>query len=171
MTEPQTRSISELVEEERKSLLGFLVMLLGDRPTADEILQETLLEVWRLRDSFLPGTDFGAWARAVARNRAMRHWHARRHLPLDNDLIEKLEAAWVDESAEADPRAALMNECVDALEPGSRRILTLRYHESWPNRRIARDTGRSEDGVKMALSRLRRKLQECVEGKLKEVAP
>ncbi len=175
MVEPRSGAFSDLIEGEQNRLLGFLVMLTGDRQTADDLLQETLLELWRIRRSFTPGTDFGAWARSVARIRVHRHRRdrgRRRFVPLAAEVMEQLAETWGNDPipSEGDPREAAMAGCVESLEPDSRHILSLRYNQSWPHRRIALETGRSEDAVKMLLSRLRKRLHECVEEKLREDA-
>lgn len=157
-----------LLALERRSLVGFLTLITGDRQEADDLFQEVSLEALRIRRTFEAGTNFGAWARAIARLQALRHRRAagrRRSVALSPEVIEQLAQEWEEES---DDREPALRVCVQGLEPESRRLLTLRYSAGLPLRRIAQEDGRSEDALKVHLSRLRKKLQACVEGRLKE---
>ncbi len=64
----------DLLRREGRTLAGFVLALVGDRHSADDVYQSTCLELWRIRGTFAPGTDFGAWSRSVARIQVMRHW-------------------------------------------------------------------------------------------------
>ncbi|MBI2931460.1 MAG: sigma-70 family RNA polymerase sigma factor [Planctomycetes bacterium] len=171
MAELTNEELSRLLETERRSLIGFLTLLTGDPHAADDLFQDVCLEGWRARATFEPGTDFGAWIRAVARIQVMRHWRRlKRHrlVSLNPELLEQLSQAWDEESQEARPREQALAECVRSLEAHQIQILTWRYTESWPHERIARQTGRSLDAVRMLLFRLRKALESCMETKLRE---
>lgn len=158
-----------LLAAERRSLVGFLTLMTGDRHDADDLFQEVALEALRIRRTFEPGTNFGAWARAIARLQALRHRRAkgrRRTVSLSPEVIEQLAQTWEEEP---DDRERALDECVKGLEHEPRRLLTLRYSAGLPLSRIAREAGRTEDALKVHLSRLRKKLQECVEARLKEI--
>jgi RNA polymerase sigma-70 factor (ECF subfamily) len=175
MAKLTTGEFSSLLRAERKSLVGFLTMLTGDRSVADDLFQECVLEIWRTRDRFQPGTNFGAWARAVARIQVLRHFRwqkKRRAVPLSPEVMEQLAQTWEEEPPvrEGDPHEQALKRCVEELEPDQRRALECKYNHSWTHARIAQETGRSEDGVKMMFLRLRKKLRECVEAKLREKA-
>ena len=168
-----TTDITQLLREEKKSLLGFLVMLTGSRAEADDLFQDTYLEIWRLRDRFRLGSDFGAWARAIARNHVMRFWRRRkndRHISLSPEVVDKLSERWGETfvGPEDELRERALKKCLKELGEEPRRAVQLRYREDWPIARIAHTLGRSVNGVKMALMRIRKKLQDCVTGKIGE---
>ncbi len=157
-----------LLALERRSLVGFLTLITGDRQDADDLYQEVALEALRIRPTFEAGTNFGAWVRAIARLQALRHRRAagrRRSVALSSEVIEQLAQEWEEES---DDREPALRACVQELEAEPRRLLSLRYAAGLPLRRIAAEAGRSEDALKVQLSRLRKRLQACVEGRLKE---
>jgi len=172
MAELTREDLSRLLQAERGSLVGFLTMLTGDRHAADDLFQEVCLESWNARGTFEPGTDFGAWIRAVARIQVLRHWKREkkhRAVSMNPELLEQLAQSWVEEPApHEDVRGRALEDCVKTLEPPQVQVLRWRYSESWPHDRIARETGRTEDAVKMLLYRLRKLLETCVESKLRE---
>lgn len=166
-----TRELTLLIQAERRGLVGFLVMLTGNRDEADDLFQETHLEILRQRDNYRAGSNFGAWARAIARILVMRHWTDRKKspfVPFSPEILDQLTGSWGEEARPEHPetRERALRSCVDELEPDQRRMLQLRYNEGWPHRRIAEETQRAESAVKMLLMRLRKKLQQCVESKL-----
>lgn len=164
-----TEELSALLLAERKGLIGFLILLTGDRSVSDEIFQETCLEALRARETFQSGTNFAAWIRAVARIQILRHRRRESRRPLlsvEPEVLDRMESAW-SEPPEPGERERSLRDCVGELEPDQKRLLEWRYRESRSHQRIAQETGRSEDAVKMILMRLRKKLQECVESKLR----
>jgi len=48
-------------------LFGFLLRQTRDRARAEDVLQQTLLQIHRARDRFLPGAEVTPWAFAIAR--------------------------------------------------------------------------------------------------------
>jgi RNA polymerase sigma-70 factor (ECF subfamily) len=163
---------TRLLQAERRSLVGFLTMLTGDRHAADDLFQEVCLESWHARSTFESGTNFGAWLRGVARIQLLRHWQREkkyRFVTVNPEILEQLAESW---SGEADdrPREAALADCVKELEAQHAQVLRWRYSESWPHSRIARETGKSEDAVKMLLFRVRKILETCVDSKMRENA-
>jgi RNA polymerase sigma-70 factor (ECF subfamily) len=175
---------SALIEGEARRLAGFVLALVGDPERAEDLFQATCLELWRIRHTFRPGTDFGAWARTVARFQAMRHWRRARieRRIFSREAVDAIEAAYrapdpdpvsdpqggaVDPDAEA--RQAL-ERCLEGLPEECRELLRERYAEAAPVREMALRRGASEAGLKMRLFRLRRKLGECVTSRLRQEA-
>ena len=80
----------ELFDRYASTVLGFLIQLLRDRAQAEEVLQETFLQVWEQADRYRPsGASPRGWLLMLARSRALdrvrssrgeRKWHSRRGL-------------------------------------------------------------------------------------------
>jgi len=74
--------------------------LTGDVEQAEALAQETLLQAWRCRDQFRPGTNLRAWLSTILRNRfyssqRRRKWRAE----YDQEIIERTLIAPDDPSA------------------------------------------------------------------------
>ena len=167
---------SALIEREARSLAGFILALTGDPERAEDLYQATCLELWRIRDTFRPGTDFGAWARTVARYQVLRHWKRAKieRRIFSREAIEAIEDAYRPEPApdcnpDEEARRAL-DVCLGTLPEECRGLLRERYAESIPVREMARRRATSEAGLKMRLLRLRQKLAACVRARLAEEA-
>lgn len=173
MLNPHELDIHQKLEKQAPNLLGFLVMLTGNRHLADDLFQETSLEILKLTDKYDPNADFGAWARQIARYQVLRYWrksHREKIAFWDEELIDQLEEAWLEEGAsEVDYEemyGKALNSCLDDLKDASRTVLGWRYRDSWSCEKIASEMERSVDAIKMLLCRLRKKLRQCVEKKI-----
>ena len=160
------------MEAERGSLIGFLVMLTGDRNLADDLFQETCLEAWRTRDRFRDDGDLSSWLRGLARHVVLRHRRKAgrsRSRSFSPEVMERLEETWtrLDARRELDPRREALIRCLDEMSPEGRHRLARRYDDGQSISVLAEETGRSIGAVKMILSRLRTKLQDCVERRLR----
>ncbi|WP_188186715.1 RNA polymerase sigma factor [Nonomuraea sp. SYSU D8015] len=65
-----TGALAELYERYGEPLFAFLFRLAGDRGTAEEILQDTLLAVWRSAGTFQRRSSASTWLFGVARRQA-----------------------------------------------------------------------------------------------------
>jgi RNA polymerase sigma factor (sigma-70 family) len=63
-------SLSRLYERHAGPLFGYLHRLAGDRMTAEEILQDTMLAVWRSAAAFEGRSKVSTWLFGVARRQA-----------------------------------------------------------------------------------------------------
>ena len=172
MAPTNKEEIGRLLAEEARSLVGFITMLVGRRDLADEIFQEVCLEIWQARDRFTPGREFGAWARGVARNIVLRDRRRRgreRCLPLSPRLLEQLTESWGATASEPQPdlRTSALRECLGELGSDQRDVLRRRYNDQCSHQDLANQLGRSHEAVKMQIHRLRRKLHDCVERRLR----
>ncbi|HOX07496.1 MAG TPA: sigma-70 family RNA polymerase sigma factor [Planctomycetota bacterium] len=151
-------------------LRGFISGLLPDFDAAEDVLHETFLTASAKAAEFAPGTDFPAWARAIARLKVLEHLRAERasgRAPgLDASTVELLaDSAPPDPAAWAERRAVLAG-CLERIAPRARRILELRYVEGLRPPEIAARVAWRTDAVHVALSRARRALRECAERRL-----
>jgi RNA polymerase sigma-70 factor (ECF subfamily) len=94
---------AELFDRYGAKVLGFLARLLGPRPDAEEVLQETFLQVWlRARDYRPERSSPRTWIFLLARSRALarirrRDAGARRDAAFDAETV--LESSVADTSA------------------------------------------------------------------------
>lgn len=160
--------IRSLYLEHGGPLMGFALRLTnGDRPWAEDVVQETLLRAWRHPDALDPqrGSVRG-WLCTVARNVVIDGSRARKARP-----IETGDAALVtmpDEGAEAEfDRAVLawdVAEAMAALSPEHRAVLLETYYRGRSVADAAKTLGVPEGTVKSrtyyALRALRVALEE-----------
>jgi RNA polymerase sigma-70 factor (ECF subfamily) len=163
----QSERFVQLLTERQNSLFAYLVALLGDLHAAHDVLQETNLVLWRKADEFVPGTDFDAWARAIAYYQVLAYLRDRkrdRHL-FDEQLLGQL-AARQQAPADEDERRLALRDCLARLPDEQRRLIAERYGPGSSVKEIARRVGKSEGAIKMMLVRIRQSLLHCISAKL-----
>jgi RNA polymerase sigma-70 factor (ECF subfamily) len=161
--DPSGDFVALLASHERR-LATYVMTLCPHWADAEEILQETKMVMWREFARFTPGTNFGAWACAIAFHRVLAHRKklARQRLRFDDEFIAAV-AQEIDRSADhLEHRARLLADCLAALQPVHRRMIQLRYSDAMSIDQVAQGVGRSVAAVYRALSRIRRTLHECV---------
>jgi RNA polymerase sigma-70 factor (ECF subfamily) len=149
----------------RAAVLAFL----PDFDRVDDVVQEAFLTATRKAGDFRPGTNFAAWVCTIARYKAReaRRRPAVRFETLSDEVLDSLAAA-APEVDDFDERVRLFEKCLELLAPQARRAMELRYRGAHLPAAIAGRMGWTVGAVKVALSRARALLRECVESKLAE---
>ncbi|QDU75949.1 ECF RNA polymerase sigma factor SigH [Bremerella volcania] len=146
----------------------YLVSLVHDQNSADDIFQETMLVLWREFERFESGTNFMAWSCTVALNqvRAWRKKQQRDRLQFSDEFLDALSQE-LDSSADyLKKRYELLHDCIAKLPQHHRQLIAYRYSSGHAINEIAEQTQRSIDAVYRLLSRIRRSLQDCVTDQL-----
>jgi RNA polymerase sigma-70 factor, ECF subfamily len=159
------RAVELVTEAHGRLLRGFLSETLEDRDAVQDVMQQTLLEVWRRGPDYDPRrASVATWLLVIARSRAIDHLRRRVPEPVDPDSL----SAVADRDREDQTGALLerwrMAGMLAALPHEEGRVLRLRFYEGLTQRQIADRTGMPLGTVKMrmvqALERLRARLDE-----------
>jgi RNA polymerase sigma-70 factor (ECF subfamily) len=156
------RFIRDLTDHQG-GLFAYLVALLGDVHESRNVLQETNLVLWRKAADFVEGTDFGAWARTIAHYQVLAHMRDKkrdRHL-FDEELLRQI-AERPQPVEDDEVRCVALRHCLAELPDGLRLLISQRYGPGGSIREIAQRLGKTEDAVKVALSRIRQRLMHCI---------
>lgn len=165
--DPRT-TVQTLFIKHGPAIRGYLLALVPEESTADDLLHEVFLAVTAKADQYQPGTNFAAWARAIARFEALRLARDRAKAPtsLSPEVIEKIsETSPAFEYSE--DRLHAMQECLDRLAPQARKAIRLRYMKALAPKEIAGQMGLAVRSVSVMLARARVTLRECIDRKLK----
>ncbi|WP_372716679.1 sigma-70 family RNA polymerase sigma factor [Novipirellula sp.] len=160
--------VGQLTECQLPLMLYVRALMPGDH-VASDVIQQTNTKIWEKRADFEPGTNFKAWAFAIARFEVLNH---RKQQARDARLrfSDELEVTVADELVALDDdllqRHAALRECMKSLKPESRELLMCRYASAEPLAEFSKRVGRSVGGIKVTLHRLRSKLADCIEQRL-----
>ena len=154
-------AVRRLLDDVAPIVYGFLYARVGgDRATAEDLLQETLLEAVRSAPGFRGESALSTWLCTIARRRLARHYEterraeaARRGLRLvgEDEVAEGLE--------EADQRDEVVR-ALGRLSPAHRQVLILKYLDGLAVVSIAEEMGRSAVQVQSLLARARESLRQ-----------
>ena len=168
-----TAEFVTLLTQSQVRLYGYVLSLVADRHAARDIVQQTNLVLWEKSNQFEPGSDFIAWAFAIARFEVLAHRRdsARDRLVFDEALMEKLDAEWIAEEASAGELHDALIECLESLPPKQRQLIAQRYREGASINDLAKQTDKAPNTVAQSLHRVRMALLGCIRDRLGEDAP
>ena len=160
-TDP-TEQVQLLFVRHEGAIRAFVRALQPALSDADDVLQETFLTVSRKADTFEPGTNFIAWACGIARLKVLENLRQRKRATVLSEaaIIALSENAPSPEVMAEHER--LLAGCVERLTPKMRDLLWRRYSSRQSSDEMAAATGMTSIAVRVALSKARTFLRECV---------
>lgn len=82
------QAFAELYALTKKGVFAFAYSIVGDRATAEDVLQETYIKVKLNICSYAPNTNFSAWLLQIAKNIAYNSIKkSKREMVCDNDTL------------------------------------------------------------------------------------
>jgi RNA polymerase sigma-70 factor, ECF subfamily len=151
---------------------GYLISLLGDRSTAEDLTALAFERLYRARSRLDPRRGSPrAWLFSIARNAALDELRQRRRrsgYDLGEDLADDRAAGDALEDAE---RRATVLDALASLPLRERELVLLKFHGQLSNGELARALGISESNVGTRLHRALTRLREhCAQDGREEVA-
>jgi RNA polymerase sigma-70 factor, ECF subfamily len=146
----QSEAFGELVERYQTSLYGFLVRFTGNRTLAEDVFQETFLQVHHSAAGFDLARPFRPWLYTVAANKArdaLRKKNRRQAAPLDATLTNDTGTSYADLlpdelpgpeeiSSNREARQAV-HDMIAELPEHLREVLVMCYFNELPYKEIA----------------------------------
>ena len=145
----------ELIERYHDDLLRFLTRMVGDRAAAEDIFQDTFLQVHISAASFDSSRRFRPWLFTIAANKArdyLRKKNRRKTVELSApikksepgssfvDLLE-VDVPAPDAAMDLSERDEMVQEALGQLGPALREVLLLAYFQRLSYAQIAEDLG------------------------------
>jgi RNA polymerase sigma-70 factor (ECF subfamily) len=171
-------AFEELVHRYEKELYGYLRNYLGDAEMAEDVFQQTFLQIYLKCDQFEPERKLRPWLYAVATNQAIdyqRRYGRHRMASLDRRMGKDEESetgAFVDifdshhrgpaEETENHEQADEVRRAVDELPEQTRQVVLLIYFQGLKYREAAQALGIPVGTVKSRLHGAVQKLGEVL---------
>ena len=155
------------------ALTSYGFALLQDWALAQDAVQETFIVLQKKHAEFRPGANVFTWARQILRFEALNilRQRGRESYVVDAELAALIDAQF-DEHMDGDAVARLeqqksaLQHCMARLDNGSLDLLLGFYRERLSCEKLAQRSRRSVNAVRLALSRTRARLRECVRSRL-----
>jgi RNA polymerase sigma-70 factor (ECF subfamily) len=159
--------IVELVRKYQAGLWRYLRALGCDSTTADDLTQETFLQVIRRPFEHRNDAATGAYLRRVAHNLFISHRRRVAKISVTEKASE-LEDAWTRWAGfdNGDSTLDALRDCFSRLTDRARKALQLRFADRSSRTLIGDELGISEHGAKNLMQRAKSQLRECMESKL-----
>jgi RNA polymerase sigma-70 factor (ECF subfamily) len=157
-------AFEDVVQQLSGPLRRYLERLVGNRATADDLLQDTLLKIARALPGFEGRSSVKTWAFTIATRVATDH--LRR--PANRAQVTAVDETAIVSDAETGQQLVIdeMNSCVreviDSLPEDYRTALVLHDLEGQTAAQVAEITGCSLATAKIRIHRARRRLKEAL---------
>ena len=150
-------------------MLRFVLTLLPDRHQAEDVVQETARLLWQKFDEYDPARPFWPWARKFAYLEVLkvRKREAIRVQYFSDELVEQLAEERTRLDADLTPQREALAACIEKLDEPARELLMHRYGGEVALHDLAGKVGKSANSLYLAMYRIRQKLIECVNRKLR----
>ncbi len=155
--------------QHRDTLYGYVFALTRDHNAAEDILQDIGVSILTEAQRGTDPANFIPWARGLARHRVADHYRRQStrnrheiHLEKFADAVDLAFSEQAPTPADNHCRLKLLRECLDRLTDRVRTIIDLRYSGQKSIDEIASSLSWTPASIKVALSRARRALADCV---------
>ncbi len=151
--------------EHYAALYGFVLRQGVAADDADDLVQDVATVLWEKFDGFEPGSNFKAWAFAIARLEVLKRSDRRRRetriLRLEPAALEAIEQLEQGDEALAFQRDRL-RACLGRLSASMREIFQLHYGQGLAYEDIAQRLGLKPATLRTKVCRARKWLEDCV---------
>ena len=135
-----------------------------DKSTAEDLVNEVFLDVWRQAGRFQGRSQVTTWLLAIARNKALSALQRRSNEELDEDAAAAIE------DPQDNPEVALQNRqkaeillnCLTQLAPAHREVIDLVYYHEKSIDEVAEITQVPQNTVNTRMFYARKRLSELM---------
>lgn len=154
-------AIEEIHRRFGSTVYGYLVGVLRDRGTAEDVFQHVMTEAWRRRAQYDPArAGLTTWLLTIARSRAIDEMRRRKPEPVDPvDVPDGHEAAAEDRLLDQ----WRIRQLLDHLPDDERVLLEMRFFDDCSQSEIAERTGIALGTIKARMVRGLDRLRELME--------
>lgn len=160
-------ALSTLYRQLSRTIYAFSLRRLSQPEAAEEVVVETMYEVWKNVSRFAGRSRVTTWVLGIARHKTLDKLRMRSH-----DMAETMgdeaddvadSTASVYEMIAEKQREGQIALCLEALPDAQRECMYLVFYEDAPLAEIAVLLSCPENTVKTRLFHARRKMKECLE--------
>src|SRR5829696_714344 len=160
-------ALSALYDRYSRTVFGVGVKLLGDRSSAEELVQEVFLKVWRSSHTFDSSRgSFSTWLYRVTRNLASDSYRKRTRRV--NPVSDKDSFMSGTRDSSPGPQEIVddswlswrISRALEELDASHREVIELAYYQGLSQREISRRTGVALGTVKTRTTRALKRLRE-----------
>ena len=142
----------------------FVLRLVRDQSTAEDLISEVFLDVWRQAGRFEGRSAVSTWLLAIARFKALSALRRRPDEELDEEAAAGIEdpADSPETALEKKDKSTLIRKCLMGLSAEHREIIDLVYYHEKSVEEVALIVGIPENTVKTRMFYARKRLAELL---------
>lgn len=128
-----------------------------DQEVAEDLAQETFVRAYQALPRFkVTEKSYLSYLLSIAHNLLVNHYRKPQPISIEATGVDVPEEIWSDIETKDNIRA--LWRAIQQLSPSEQDMLYFKYRRGWSVAEIADVTGKSENAIKLTLSRARKKL-------------
>jgi RNA polymerase sigma-70 factor (ECF subfamily) len=142
----------------------FAVRLVDNAASAEDVVSEAFIEVWRQADRFEGRSSVSTWIMSIARFKALSVRRRRQEIELDDKVAETVadQYSTPEQILLETDRGAQLRACLSQLSPDHREIIDLVYYHDKTIEEVAEIVGVPKNTVKTRMFYARRRLAQLL---------
>jgi RNA polymerase sigma-70 factor (ECF subfamily) len=142
----------------------FLMRFVEGEATAEDLVSEVFIEVWRHAGHFEARSQVATWLLSIARHKALSARRRRSTDELDEDVIEFIEdpSDNPEMAMQKTERSEILRDCLKQLSPAHREIIDLVYYHERTIEDVAEIIGVPQNTVKTRMFYARKRIGELL---------
>ena len=157
------------------ALRNYARLILPDWSGVDDVLQDASITMWESRQRLRDESGFLPWGKVIVRHKCFNAIAKMRRdrLVLDKNVLELIAR---EEEAEAESEDLIriqhsLAECLGELTPERRELVLAPYRGAGEVKTLAEQAGKTPNSLYKIIGRLRARLSQCVEEKMRLELP
>jgi RNA polymerase sigma-70 factor (ECF subfamily) len=151
-----------LFTRHQQRVYRFVLRMVANSATAEDIVSEVFFELWRQAASFEGRAQLSTWLLAIARNKSLSAMRHRIDQPLDDALQVADSASTAEETFDVGQRRAVLRQCLAQLSAAHREVVDLVYYHEKSIDEVSVITGVPAATVKTRMFYARKRLAELM---------
>jgi RNA polymerase sigma-70 factor (ECF subfamily) len=142
----------------------FLMQIVGNRATAEDLASEVFVEVWRCAARFEARSHVVTWILGIARHKALAALRRRSFEELKDDVADSIEDPADDPelAVQKNECNAILRQCIERLSRVHREVIDLAYYHELSINDIAQIIGVPQNTVKTRMFHARKRIAELM---------
>ena len=142
----------------------FLLRFVADTSTAEDLVSEVFLDVWRQAATFQARSQVSTWLLAIARNKALAVLRRRTTEELDDERAAAIEDPGDNPEIMMENRqkTEILRKCLTQLSPTHREVIDLVYYHEKSIDEVGEITGVPRNTVKTRMFYARKRIAELM---------
>ncbi|MCK1268778.1 MULTISPECIES: sigma-70 family RNA polymerase sigma factor [unclassified Bradyrhizobium] len=144
----------------------FILRIVRDATTAEDLVSQVFLDVWRTAGQFQGRSQVSTWLLSIARFKALTAMRQRRFEDIDQEDVRQIADGCdtPETSLDRSDTSAILRACVQKLSPAHREIITLVYYHEKSVEEVGQIIGIPQSTVKTRMFYARKQLAELLKG-------
>ena len=158
-------ALQALYGRHRVKIFRFVLRLVRSEASAEDIVSEVFIDVWRNATNFEGRSEASTWLLAIARNKAYSLLRRKKEDGLDDEMAAAIEdkADNPEVVLQKKSKGELLRACLSGLSREHREVIDLVYYHDKSVEEVALIVGIPEGTVKTRMFHARKKLSQLAQ--------